>query len=57
MKERPELIFKCNRFEKEDGMKSEQVGNFRLEESLTAYINLEIEELEPILAPGNTWSV
>jgi len=37
-------------------MKSEQVGNSRLEESQTDCLNLEIEELEPIVAPGNTWS-
>jgi hypothetical protein len=38
-------------------MKSEQVGNPRLEKSPTDLLNLEIEELEPILAPGNGWSV
>jgi hypothetical protein len=38
-------------------MKSEKVGTPRLEESLKDCLNLEIEELEPIVAPGNTWSV
>jgi len=38
-------------------MKNEQVAKPQLEESPTDYLNLEIEELEAILAPGNTWSV
>lgn len=38
-------------------MKDGQVVNPRLEESLTDCLNLEIEELELIVAPGNTWSV
>ena len=38
-------------------MKNEQVASPRLEESPTDCLNLEIEELEAILAPGNTWSV
>ena len=38
-------------------MKNEKVANPRLEESLMDCLNLEIEELEPIIAPGNTWSV
>ena len=37
-------------------MKNERVVNLELE-SQTDCLNLEIEELEPIVAPGNTWSV
>jgi hypothetical protein len=36
-------------------MEAERVGNSRMEESFTACL-LEIEELEPIVAPGITWS-
>jgi len=38
-------------------MKSEQVGNSGSEKLSTDCLNLEIEELEAIIAPGNTWSV
>jgi hypothetical protein len=37
-------------------MEGEQVVSPRLEE-LATNLNVEIEELEPIIAPGNTWSV
>ena len=37
-------------------MKGEQVGNSG-PEKLPAGLNLEIEELEQLVAPGNTWSV
>ena len=38
-------------------MENEQVANPKLEESPTDCFNVEIEELEAIIAPGNTWSV
>jgi hypothetical protein len=38
-------------------MKDDQVADPRLEQSHLDCLNLEIEELEPIIAPGNTWSV
>jgi len=38
-------------------MKYEQVENSLSEEAQTDFLNLEIEELEAIIAPGNTWSV
>ena len=38
-------------------MNDEQVSNPRLEESPTDRLNPGIEELEPIVAPGLTWSV
>jgi hypothetical protein len=38
-------------------MKDERVADPRLEKSLPVCLNLEIEELEPVIAPGNTWSV
>lgn len=37
-------------------MESEQVVSLQSKESATN-LNVEIEELEPIIAPGNTWSV
>ena len=37
-------------------MKDERLENPRMEESFTGCL-LEIEELEPIIAPGITWSV
>jgi hypothetical protein len=44
-------------FKKENGMNDEQVGNPPLEESPTDCLNIGIEELEAIVAPGITWSV
>ena len=44
-------------FQEGEGMKNEQVVNPQLEQLQTECWNLEIEELEPIVAPGNTWSV
>jgi len=38
-------------------MKNDQAAEPRLEASPTEYLSLEIEELEAIIAPGNTWSV
>jgi hypothetical protein len=38
-------------------MKDEQVINPELEKSRPDCLNVEIEELEPLIAPGNTWSV
>ena len=38
-------------------MNSEQIGNVPLDKSSKDRLNIEIEELEPIIAPGNTWSV
>jgi hypothetical protein len=38
-------------------MQGEQIVNSQLEKSPTDCLNFQIEELEPILAPGNGWSV
>jgi hypothetical protein len=38
-------------------MKREQAENLQSETSLVDAFNADVEELEPITAPGNTWSV
>ena len=38
-------------------MTNEQAGNVQLEPSQSVCLDIEIEELELIIAPGNTWSV
>jgi len=38
-------------------MTNEQAGNIQLEPSQSDCLDTEIEELELIIAPGNTWSV
>jgi hypothetical protein len=38
-------------------MKNEQIVNAGSEQPSTGCLSLQIEELESIIAPGNTWSV
>jgi hypothetical protein len=49
--------FRVLNLKERDVMTDEQAGNARLEESQSECLNIEVEELELIIAPGNTWSV
>jgi hypothetical protein len=50
-------LLSCEPIQEGGCMESEHVANPQFEKSLNDFLKLDIEELELIIAPGNTWSV